>query len=496
MKRITIPLIVLFLLSSCIDFLEEKPSGFLSSAQYYTTQEQIEAAVNGTYKGLERLLASSDLEVATSDLFALEYITGYSQRSRSSGFNDNQFLRLEQLDPGNAHLLAFWNSTYFPLENCNSVIANVQISSAVDEGVRKKLLGEVYFLRAYYYFQVVRLFGDVPLKTTPTVDLSDIFIPKSPKANVYDQIVSDLLEAENAGLPWTDKSGRVTMGAVKSLLAKVYITMAGYPLQKGNEYYQKAYDKSLEVINSNKFSLTDSYQDLRVIENENIGEHIFMLQRDQTISRNILHFSLMPYPEKPISILPSVGGGLTPVQSFYDAFQLGDQRKEEGAFFYTEHAKYDEPATVVSLGAPYIYKYWDDEAEVSGRSGANIPLIRYADVLLLCAEAKAVVDGGTTSDIAAIDAYYDVRHRAFPAEAKPASITTDQVLKERFFELSYEFQSWYDMLRTRKALDVTTGTIVNLIGYQAPNHTRAFTESDLQFPIPLSETQKNPKLLE
>ncbi len=497
MKRLAALIVILLVLSSCKDFLEENPAGVLSPSDFYTTAEQVKAAVNGTYEGLNSPFVT-DLGVATSPVFDLEYLTGYCLRPRPSGYGDNQFLQLTGIDAANEALETWWTSTYYPVENCNSVLAalaEAKTAALIDGSTKSRYIGEVSFLRAYYYFQAVRLWGRIPLKTTPTTSQSDgLTVGKSSVEAVYDQIVKDLEVAEQSALPWTDKSGRVSIGAVKALLSKVYLTMAGYPLQKGSEYYIKAYGKAKEVIQSNQFSVFDAYADLRDPANDNSGEHLFMLQREGEYAPGIMHFYLMPYPEQPISIQPAYGGALASAREFYDSYSNSDQRKQEGAFFYTRHVQYGNPANMINLSYPYIYKYWDDNAESTGRNGANVPLIRFADVLLICAEAKANVDGGLTSDQVAVDAYYAVHHRAYPDEAKPVSITSDDVLKERFWELCFEFQTWYDMIRTRKALDVSTGRIVDLIGYKAPNHEREFRETDLLWPVPLTEVQKDPAL--
>lgn len=491
MKRLL--LLPLILLTSCVNFLDEEPSGSLGLEDYYKTAEQIKAAVNGTYEGLS-LPFIENIGIAVSPVYSLEYITGYSYRPRPSGSEDDQFLRLDKLDAANSRLQAWWNATYYPVENCNSVIENVSITTLVDEATKQRYLGQAYFLRAWYYFQAVQLFGDIPLKLTTTKDPNDVRIRRSPKEAVYEQIVKDLTMAENSGLPWIDQSGHVSLGAVKSLLSKVYITMAGYPMQKGAQYYGKAYDKAMEVINSRQFSLFDQYSDLRNHALQNTREHIFMLQRHPTLAESNIHGAYLPYPELPISLQPNYGGAMAPARAFYDAYADNDGRKQEQAFFYTKFPKYDNPAETVFFSMPYIFKFWDAEAEKTGRSGANFPLIRYADVLLLCAEAKSQFDGGTTTDAAAIDAWYVVHHRAFPTAARPATLTTDDVLKERYWELCFEFQTWYDMLRTRKAFDVANGRMTSLIGYNAPNHLRAFDNADLQLPLPLAEVQKNPDL--
>lgn len=486
-------LLIIAALTSCSGFLDEEPSGSMSMAHYYKTPEQVSAAVNGCYEGLATPYVEN-IGVSVSPVYSLEYITGYSRRPRPSGFEDDQFLQLEKLDDANSRLQGWWVATYYPVENCNSVIEHVSVTTLVDEVTKQRYLGQAYFLRAWYYFQAVRLFGDIPLKLTTTKDLNDVKIRRSPKAAVYEQIVKDLTTAENCGLPWIDPSGHVSLGAVKSLLAKVYITMAGYPLQKGMPYYEKAYTKAMEVIDSHQFSIFEQYSDLRNPAVQNTREHIFMMQRHPTVAVSNIHGAYLPYPVEPISIQPAYGGAMAPTQAFYDSYADDDGRKQEQAFFYTRYPRYGYPAEMIHFSAPYIFKFWDSEAEKTGRSGANFPLIRYADLLLLCAEAKSQTDGGSTSDAAAIDAYYAVHHRAFPTAAKPAALTTDDILKERYWELCFEFQTWYDMLRTHRAFDVQSGSMTDLIGYKAPNHTRAFNESDLQFPLPLAEVQKNPDL--
>ncbi|NCD69738.1 RagB/SusD family nutrient uptake outer membrane protein [Mucilaginibacter agri] len=494
MKKIFLSLIILSVaLTSCKKFLEEKTNGLLTPDNYYNNSQQIRAAVNGAYLGLNSPFITT-IGVAVSPVFSLEYITGYCQRPRPSGNEDNQFIQLGGIDNANSSLETWWTSSYYPIENCNSIIANVGNSTVVNATTRDNFLAEAYFLRAYYYFQLVRLFGSVPLKTTPTTDLNDTQLSRAPVESIYNQIVSDLTTAEKAGLNWTDKTGHVSKGAIKALLAKVYITMAGYPLNKGQEYYQKAYDEANQVIQSGQFSLFTNYADLRNPANYNSGEHIFMIQHDENTIPNIMHFTLMPYPELPISIQPSYSGAMAPAGSFYNSYAAGDKRVAEENFYYTQHGQYGNPSNIIKLPMPYIYKYWNDQAEISGRDGSNFPLIRYADVLLLCAEASASLNGGTTSDPIAVASYNKVHQRAFPTAAAASTIALDDVLKERYWELAFEFQTWFDMQRTRKAFDVDNNKIVNIIGYKAPMHNRAFAETDLLWPIPLTEIQKDPNL--
>jgi len=490
-------IILVVMTTSCTSFLEENPKTFLSPNSYFKTENQIVAAVNGPYLFLADIF-NSDVEVGSQTFLFIEYLTGYGVRPRGAGTQDlSQAINLNVAE-NNIYVEHLWQTAYTAIENCNSVIEGIEAvgEGVIDENQKNQLLGEVYFLRAYNYFNLVRLYGSVPLKTSSTSDLSNVEIELSPVEDIYTQIDKDLTKAGDlmVNSPWTNTNGRVTKGAVKSLQAKVYLTMAGYPLQKGAEYYQKAYETAKEVYSSGAFRLFDTYGELRTTENT--GEHIWMIQRDAVNAGSPVHNDMLPFPApvKAISANSAFGGGLAPTQEFYDSYPAGDVRTEEGEYYYTEHDATDGSGMVL-LDRPYIYKFWDDNAAITGKSGENYPLLRYADVLLMMAEAKAQADGGTTSDADAINAYFAVRSRALPSEVKPSSINVNDILKERFWELCFEGQTWYDMLRTKKALDVRTGNIVNLIGYQAPGHNgNAFEEADLLLPYPIREQRLNPNL--
>ncbi len=471
-------------LTSCEDFLEEEPVGILTTSQFFKTPNQIQTAIDGAYRGLARPFTSVFLGLPISEFLSFTALPGFSTNPFGTGPDEASFVRLDDIDPGNGYLREAFNTVYIPMENINTVIANISETAVIDEAAKNKYLGQMYFLRAYHYFYGVKLFGEIPLKTTPTTSISDVELSKATVEKIYNQIVADLENAETTGLPWRDESGHASLGAVKTLLAKVYLDMAGFPLQKGAEYYQKAYEKAKEVIASGEFILFENYSDLRDPANKNKGEHIFMVQRQSNVANSELHNAVLP------PAIPSAGNifesALLPTIEFYNSYAAGDRRTEEKAFFYT-----------YAPGEVTTYKYWDEEAAVTPPSGANIPIFRYADVLLMCAEAKANVDGGTTSEPAAIDAYFQVRNRAFPNEAKPASITVEEMLKERIWELTFEYLlTWFDLQRTRKTLDVASGEMVDLIGHQATPHLRAFKESDLYLPIPTEQVNLNPKLAE
>jgi hypothetical protein len=496
------------LLGAC-NFLEEDPKTFLSPDVYYTTEAQVMAAVNGTYTFLDDIF-DGDIERGTQTYLFMDYLAGYGTRPYAGASTDIYQAQGLTVAEDNNTVGKYWRTAYLAIENCNSVIEGItgkvtDESRIMSAASRDKLLGEVYFIRAHFYFNLVRLFGEVPLKLTSTKSL-DVAMNLASQEAVYTQIETDLIEAErlmtSAGEPIRKTDGRISLGAVKALLAKVYLTQAGYPMQKGTDYYTKAYQKASELVG--QYTLAASYAEMRekASKGDNSGEYIWALQRNWKEAGSPVHNNCLPYPAPAVEISknPDSGGAMAPHAAFVAAYPAGDLRATDSGFFYTKHIATDG-ATEVTFDKPYLGKWWDQllvsDASQSGSSGANWPFIRYSEVLLIVAEAKAAADGGTTSDATAVDAYWGVRSRALPDGNKPASITVDQVLKERIFELCFEDQTWYDMIRTRKALNTTTGEMANMIGLRTPGHNEGsmFGTEDLLFPYPIREVRLNPNLV-
>jgi len=511
MKKFIFPLIILyaFIFTACSDFLKEDPKSFISPANYYKTESQITAAVNGPYGYLNTIIDQSGIGTNLGAHLCINYLAGDCLRPEGNGKTSQEFFNLSITDE-NSYVDSFWSGMWTGINNCNSVIENLEnLSSEVDikESLLNQYKGEMLCLRAYYYFQLVQLWGPVPLKTTATSDLSDTSVKPAEVSEIYNQIVSDLTTAETcmSGLEWTNNSGRITKGAVKSLLAKVYLTMAGYPAKMGDQYYSKAYEKAVEVYKSNAYSLFDNYADMRDAANKNTKEFIISVQKKVADANSPVHDQMLPYPRCPeISKQGnSKGGGLAPLAVFTNSFAKGDLRNVDdgiNGFFYTHHRNMDDtedvyPTKIYDEQGPWILKFWDADGASTGESGANYSLLRYADLLLVLAESKVMADGGTTTDATALAAYNLVRSRALPDANKATSLTFDTVYKERFWELCFEAQTWFDLIRTRKAFDFSNGTIVNLIGYKAPGHNNyAYTEDCLLWPYPLHDTRLNPNL--
>jgi hypothetical protein len=489
MKPVYILLITsLIFLPGCSDFLNETdPSNFMQNS-YFKTAGQAQSAVNAIYADL-RYSAGGDY--GGNPYFMTDFQTGLAGTRVGQNMHINKIRTLTN-DADNQYSKSWWDIPYRAIANANLAITHIP-SIPMDETQKSRLLGEAFFLRAYNYFNLVRLFGSVPLVLVPVDASSPELYPEQASAEtVYGSIVSDLLEAERSALPWTDESGRATMTAVKSLLAGVYLTMAGYPLQKGSEYYALAAGKAKEVIDRGSCRLFPAYSDMRDPSQENRGEFIFMIQYHEGISENPLQEFYLPY-NLDISYYSTEPGTIYATEEFIAAHEEGDRRIREKEFYYTSFTSNANRSQTVEFGFYHIFKFFDMDAHLhTSRSSLNYPLMRYADVVLTFAEAQN--ESGTASE----EAYYwlnQIRRRAELNELSGLSREQfrEAVWKQRYFELAFENKIWFDMARTRKALNLETGTFDDYVGHRFSYGPR-LTARELLFPIPTSEKTNNTKL--
>lgn len=474
----------ILLVSSCDNFLSENPATLTTKADL-TSDEAATAYVNGAYADLSVLDEPSG-QYGGNTLELLEFITGKSDgiaQTRANKFNNLTY----QSDT--FYIDTWWHDLYDGIKSANLAISTLQNKfETLDETKRTNLLAEAKTLRAFYYFYLVRIFGPVPKITETIKSLDNINTPRSPVKEIYDEIIiPDLLDAEKSTLPWRDTSGRVSMGFVKSLLADVYLTYAGYPVQGGDQYYAESAKRSKEVIDSGRFELFGEYTDMIDPANENSGEFIFQVQYDKTNRTNpITEITMPPY----LDISPAYSeeyGALVPRPEFLESYPSGDKRMEEKQFFYSNYHGTD-------FNGQYIYKYFDKTAvDEDGRSELNFTIYRLADVMLLYAEASNRAENGPNSD--AIKYVNDIRERANlnPISSMSMEDFEKEVWMQRYLELCFEGKTWFDMTRTHMVYNDQTDQWEDLIG-----HTNVFgatfAEKNLVFPIPLREIQSNPNL--
>ncbi len=488
-------------MAGCSKWLSDEdvdPSN-LSPDAYYTLPAHADAAIAAAYA--QTRFINGGAGIFANNFSMVEMVTGTAKTETGQNTDLNNLIGLSY-NGDNVFVNNWWNGAYSVIAQANLVLDKVPGINPMDEAQKKKVLGEAQFLRAWAYFYLVRLYGDVPLLTKPVVsgNSPDLTPSRTSAETVYKQIVDDLVAAEASGLSWTDATGRASLGAVKSLLAEVYLTMAGQPLNKGAAYYKLAADKAAEVIASNSFSLFSNYMDLHTVAQENKGEHIFQIQYLNGVADNPNQGILLPN-FKGVSAYGTEIGSTVPTLQFYNSFEPGDKRTvDREGFFYTSY--YDEGnGPLKNLSAPYIFKHFDvianGTAGTKGTavSGLNWMNIRYAQVLLTYAEAQNEVSGPTQQAWNALKA---IRDRAGLTTAALGTFTKDSfreaVWRERWHELCYEQITWFDMVRTRKVFNETTKGFDNFVGHKFPDNGATLQEKHLLFPLPTAEMQNNPNL--
>lgn len=484
--------------SGCKKFLEETDPSNLTPETYYTIPEHAEAALAAAYAQTRFIGSGAGIFVANFSM--LEVVTGTARTETGQNSDLNNLIGL-QYNGDNLLVRNWWNGLYSVIAQTNLVLEKVPSITPMDETRKAQILAEARFLRAWAYFYLVRLYGDVPLITKPQTTASEDFLPtRRPTEEGYALIVDDLKQAEAAGLPWQDASGRASRAAVKSLLSKVYLTMAGFPLNKGAEYYRLAADAAKDVIDNAGITLFASYADLHSLAQENKGEHIFEIQYLASVAGNPMQQLLLPN-FKNVSAYSDEVGSTVPTSQFYNSYEPNDLRaKDREGFFYTSY--YDGGSGALkNLNAPYIFKHFDVVANgTAGTNGTtqsdlNWPQIRYADVLLVYAEAQNRADGSPNAQ--AYEALNSIRRRAQIPVLSGLSQTAfeEAVWRERWHELCYEGITWFDMVRLRKAYNEATNGFDEFVGHKFPDNPNiVLQEKHLLFPLPTAEMRNNPNL--
>ena len=489
--------------TSCSDFLEEKAPSNLTPDSFYTIPDHAEAAVASVYADLRNIYGGAGIFSSTWQM--LEAPTGTSGTETAQNSDLNNLYALVY-DGNTAHIINLWNGLYRVIANANLVLEKVPAITPMNADQKARILAEARFMRAWAYFHAVRVWGDVPLVLTPQTTSTEQFNPtRTPQEQVYNQVVADLVEAEKAPLVWMNQNGRVGMAAVKSQLAKVYLTMAGFPLSKGASHFKLAADKSLEVItyanaNPTVVGLFPTYMNVHDERLENRLEHLFSLQYNVAVAGNPMG-NLFPN-FKAVTFGGQGGtGSSVPVAAFYNSYEAGDLRaKDQDGWFYTTYFTNGNGARF-NLGAPYVFKHFNFVANGSeGVAGTrqdnlNVPQIRYAEVLLIHAEAQNELGAPTP---AAYNAYKLIRDRAKLTTPALGTFTQasfrEAVWRERWHELCYEQITWYDMVRLRRVFNPATKTFTNFVGSVSAASNAKYEEKHLLFPIPRPELLNNPNL--
>lgn len=496
MKTLKNILIVAFLLltSSCKKFLEEKPASFLTPDANLSSAKVARALANGAYQNLSGLLAGQSGSYGGNTWNLMEFMTGKA----NSDLGQTGYVNFQNLIYSNTSFYfdTWWQQMYLGVGATNLAIQKIPTINAAGLSAADKtnMVAEARTLRALYYFYLVRMYGAVPKVVEPPKDLN-LQIPRVAAKQIYDEvIIPDLLEAEKSTLPWSDATGKVSMGAVKSLLADVYLTYAGAAINGGAQYYAESAKRSLDVIQNGGYSLFKEYTDMIVPANKNSKEFILQVQYAASIPvTNPLTALTIPNYSN-ISKYSDEYGSVWPTDQFIASFPAGDKRVAEKQFFYTSYPGIKD-GKIVTFKNHYIYKWFDVNAvTTTAKSDLNYTIYRLADVMLMYAEASNRAEGSPNAN--AMEYVRQIRARANLAPLGPMSQTDfeHEVWLQRYFELCFENKMWFDMLRTRKVHNDVTGNWDDFVGHKTVFNA-TFTEKQLLFPLPKQETDVNPKLL-
>ena len=469
-----------FSFSSCSDFLEQNPQTDLSENDFYETADDILSAVNGVYSSLQE-----------GDIYGNWYVFGEipsdNTRNQLSGSvtTQNEFDQF-YIDTQNSMIANFWKAAYKVINRTNTVLGRIDgIEINTELANRYKL--ECKFIRALMYFNLVRVYGDVPL-VLKEISISESYdILREPKENVYNQIIADLKEAQDLPVSYsTAEDGRATQGAAKALLANVYMTL---------HKYAEAETILAEIINSGRYSLLentpgslniDGYKNVFSPVNHNSKEGIFEIQFLKGGYGEGSNYANNFAPENSgtnVVAVGGTGGNNIPEMDIYNAYEEGDLRRD----FSMSLGYYDNRKNNEWVESRYVCKFMDVPYQNNDASN-NYPVIRYADVILMYAEA--LNQNGKTAE--ACKYLNMTRRRGFgyqTTETSPVDLqTTDKaqfalmVEQERRVELAFENHRWFDLIRTGRAVEVMRSKGFSL------------NETNLICPIPQKQIDVNPKL--
>ncbi|MDR0688352.1 MAG: RagB/SusD family nutrient uptake outer membrane protein [Prevotellaceae bacterium] len=515
-------LCLLFGLAACSDFLDEEPKSSFATGQYFAKPDHARAAVNALYRRGFPELYNAGSAYAGPNIMLGGYISGFFDNEKKD--QEQYVTRCQELNitPQNevgGRMNDVWDPCYNAISRANTAIKYIPETPDLSDAEVKYLLAQAKFFRALNYFHLVKSFGDVPLIKEPYESLENLYVGRTPSAEVYALIEADLKEAVADGglkdVGFTDDGDfrfRVTKSTANALLANVYLQWSGYPLQANR--YADAAAAAKVVINGGKHDLEQNgasdaesaYNKLR--KNDKSKEVVYAVEYNAGISdggwwpsysateamvgkkgsdgENLFKWAIMEN-------VYGVGDDL------YNAYDATDLRGKERQFFYTSYTYSNRPGndTTIVFSNRCSWFFFEDAAMLQGdKPGKDKPVIRYAEVLLTAAEAIAQSEG-----VASAEEYLNkVRTRAglpgVSGLSKDAFI--EAVWAERLREFPLEFKVWDDIQRTRKypqtnAANKGTVTWVDVIGATNP-WGKKFEAKHLLWPISANEVQRNPSL--
>lgn len=517
-KSILMLLVVLFTAGSCEKAFEKDPTDFLAPTNYYETEPQLMAALAGTY-----------------DMLAGVYGTVWLYRTGMEG-DEGYFARATPvLGPQNFNQSAsdndthtIWRNLFNGINRANLLLANVDKNPGIAIEVRRRVRGEALFLRGYYYFVLAQLWGGVPIFTTPTASAKDTDSERNSLAEVYEQILEDMTAAEALvpGIAEVQFGGRISKSAVRGILARVCLYMAGEPL-KDESKFAEARDWARKVMDdaTAAHALNPDYSDIfiKIARDEyDIKESIFEVEFWGNRTDNFTETGYVGFANGPQTSNANTGngfGGVRTTAKHYRKYATGDVRRDWNIanFTYVNTGANGNKNPITATSESSLYnrqaakfrrEYETLLPKATGQTPQNFPLLRYADVLLMFAEAENEANNGPTP--AAYDAINQVRRRAF-GKLLPGAEDVDahdlagldyagfktELQDERMRELAFEQMRKFDLIRWGIfAFEMTTvrqdiERAFTTIPYYRDRFANAPQEKHTIWPIPAAELMLN-----
>lgn len=455
-KNLLLTTFSLIVFSACVD-LEEVPEGVLSPESFFKTESDFDAALIGITAPMWQAWSGY-----TFDWGMMAIPGGGADDVGSSADGFAPFERFNP-DPNSSLVAGAWKIHYSVIGNANALISNADNADGIPVEKLQELVGQAKFWRAFAYFQLTQYFGEVPIITTENVSNADK-VGQSPIADIYAVIVQDLKDAE-IGLPASfPERIKPTKWAAKSLLAKVYLTMAGWPLKDASASVLAA-TKAKEVIDGGPYKLEADFKDLWLEANNlSNSEYIFFFKGVPgvwpTDFGSHFHHSTR-HPKE------GGWGNWHSEATFFNNFPTGYRKDVSFTISWSDGTSF--PADV---SVPYVAKFRDggsgiigydddDLAGVAVTGTASYVHMRFADVLLIYAEAA-----GSTSD--GVEALNKIRRRANGLDINIPDASVDwpavgpadfdkAVIDERAWELAFEDKRWFDLVRRELLVEIKGG---------------------------------------
>ncbi|WP_343674052.1 RagB/SusD family nutrient uptake outer membrane protein [Chitinophaga sp.] len=485
MKNIQYLLFFFLVYTSC-NKLEETPYSSIFTDNFYKTASDAEAALTAVYGPMTSLYSTagtgaSDFSadqiyprpVVGRDTYTLfSYDPNYTTQKSFS----RQFESPEQI----------WQSCYSGIEKANWVLLRVPATN-MDTVRRSVILGEAYYLRAFYLWTLTKNFGDIVLKTSPSTNIDTAIVGKSTQADVFKQIYLDLDQAVSKLPSYSAniQKGRPSKEVAMALYAKTALYAQDWPT---------ALNEAKLVLSSGKYSLMANVLDVYNVAKEDAArqENMWAYECESTTpgySTQMIGLYGPRNSDGPAYAATTYGSAFV-YQAFFDSFNPADLRRKLLDTNYINklgQVVAQKDITPITKHGVLLKKYMDPNSV--GNSGAiNIPILRLADVYLIAAEAAAQQSGATAEAYGYINT---VRTRA-GLQGLTTGLGTaafvDSVLQERSWELFGEGDRWYDLTRTNTYLQVIPGAVNDVYPTRAPQKKHRY------FPIPLDEINANPKL--